>query len=160
MRCSERQAGYFAAGATVTAIRSTSELLAGCGCRTISADFCASLLGAKTIQSVRVVGNLGTAFLSDATDGQQQNDVVTYGASVARALTDRSEVVAEVNGRISLTDVPFPGTESAGRLNLGGRYTRGLIRFDGGLFFGLTSVDPTIGFTAGFTYVFHAFDVP
>src|SRR4029078_7512106 len=55
-------------------------------------DFYASLLGAKTVQSIRVVGNIGTALLSDPTDGQEQNDVVTYGASVARALTDRSEV--------------------------------------------------------------------
>jgi hypothetical protein len=28
------------------------------------------------------------------------------------------------------------------------------------VFFGLTSLDPTIGFTTGFTYVIHAFDVP
>jgi hypothetical protein len=124
-------------------------------------DFYASLLAAKTVQSVRVVGNLGFGILADPTEGHRQNDVLTYGVSFARALTDRAEVVGELNGRASTrASDPFPGTESRSRLNLGARYTRGPIRFDGSAFVGLTSVDPTIGFSAGFTYVFHAFDVP
>lgn len=123
-------------------------------------DFYASLLGAKTVQSIRVVGNIGAGILSDPIDGHDQNDVLTYGASVARAVTNSSEVVAELTGRVSSRDDPFPGTETRGLLNLGGRYTRSAIRFDGSLFFGLTSLDPTVGFSAGFTYVFHAFDVP
>ena len=53
-----------------------------------------------------------------------------------------------------------PGTESRGILKLGGRYTRGPIRFDAGVYLGLTSVDPTIAFTTGFTYVFNAFTIP
>jgi hypothetical protein len=36
----------------------------------------------------------------------------------------------------------------------------GSLRLDAGLFFGLTTLDPTIGFTTGFTYVFNAFQVP
>jgi hypothetical protein len=31
---------------------------------------------------------------------------------------------------------------------------------DAAVVFGLTAVDQTIGFTTGFTYVFHAFNVP
>jgi hypothetical protein len=34
------------------------------------------------------------------------------------------------------------------------------VRLDAAVFFGLTTIDPTIGFTAGFTYVFNAFTVP
>jgi hypothetical protein len=45
-------------------------------------------------------------------------------------------------------------------MKFGGRYTRGTLRYDAGLFFGLTTVDPTIGFTVGATYVFDAFKVP
>jgi hypothetical protein len=123
-------------------------------------DFFASLLVAKTVQSIRVVGNVGVGILGDPTEGHRQNDVVTYGASVARALTNRSEVVGELNGRRSRSGVPYPGTESRGLLNLGGRYTRGPVRLDAGLFVGLTDVDPKIGVSAGFTYVFHAFEVP
>ncbi len=124
-------------------------------------DFYASLLGAKTLRSVRLVGNIGFGILGDPARGDRQNDVLTYGASLARALTDRSEVVGELNGRISTRSGPdIPGTESRGKLTLGARYTEGAIRFDGGVFLGLTSVDPGIGFTAGFTYVFNAFQVP
>ena len=124
-------------------------------------DFYASLLGAKTVESIRVVGNLGVGMLGDPTDGERQNDVLTYGFSFARAMTQQSELVGELNGRVSTRKGdPFPGTESRGVLKLGGRYTRGSIRLDAGVFVGLTSVDPTIGFTAGFTYVFNAFTLP
>jgi hypothetical protein len=124
-------------------------------------DFFASLLGAKTIQSVRVVGNIGFGILGDPTNGNRQNDVLTYGLSFARALTQQVEIVGELNGRESTrSGDAFPGTESRGLLKLGGRFTHGPVRFDAGLFFGLTSIDPTIGFTTGFTYVFNAFTIP
>jgi len=123
-------------------------------------DFFAVLLAAKTVQSIRVVGNLGTGILADPLAGHEQNDVLLYGLSVARAVTDQAEMVAEVVGRVSTRNVAFPGTETRGLLNVGARYTRGPIRFDAALFFGLTSLDPTVGFTTGFTYIFHAFNVP
>jgi hypothetical protein len=40
-------------------------------------DFYMSVLGAKTVQSVRVVGNLGFGILPDPTVGNRQNDVLT-----------------------------------------------------------------------------------
>jgi hypothetical protein len=124
-------------------------------------DFYASLLGAKTVQSIRIVGNLGLGILADPTSGNRQNDDLTYGLSVARAMTQQSELVGELNGRVSTrSGNAFPGTESRGVLKFGGRYTRGSVRLDAGVFFGLTTVDPTIGFTAGFTYVFDALKLP
>jgi hypothetical protein len=122
-------------------------------------DFYASLLGAKTVQSIRVVGNLGVGILSDPISGNRHTEALTYGVSLARAVTQPAELVGELNGRLS-TGTTFPGTESRGTLKLGGRYTQGPIRFDAGVFFGLTSIDPTIGVTAGFTYVFNAFTIP
>ena len=124
-------------------------------------DFYASLLAAKTVQSIRIVGNFGLGILGDPTAGDRQNEALTYGLSFARALTDRAEVVGELNGRVSTRKgAAFPGTESRGLLNLGGRYTRASVRLDAGLFFGLTAVDPTMGFTTGLTFVFNAFQVP
>ncbi len=124
-------------------------------------DFYMSLLGAKTVQSIRVVGNFGFGILADPTNGNRQNDVLTYGLSFARAVTQQAEVVGELNGRISTrSGDPFPGTESRGLLKLGGRYTHASVRFDAGAYFGLTTIDPTVGFTVGFTYVFSAFKVP
>jgi hypothetical protein len=131
----------------------------GLGLDTI--DFFSSLLLAKTVQSVRMVGNIGLGILGDPTRGDRQNDVLTYGISFARALTQRGEVVAEINGRkdTRLGDPP-PGTESRSMLRFGGRYTVGTWRADAGLMFGITSNDPSVGFTTGFTYVFDAFQVP
>ena len=124
-------------------------------------DFHITLLGAKTVQSIRVVGNLGVGILSDPTLGHRQNDVLDYGLSLARAMTQAAELVGELNGRFSTRGGgAFPGTDTRGLLKFGGRYTRGPIRFDAGVFFGLTTIDPTAGLTAGFTYVFNAFTLP
>jgi hypothetical protein len=124
-------------------------------------DFFASLLVAKTVESVRMVANVGVGVLGDPTRGDRQNDVLIYGISFARAVTQAGEVVGEVNGRISTRDgVPPPGTESRSVLRFGGRYTAGTVRADAALLFGLTSDDPGFGVTAGFTYVFNAFRVP
>jgi hypothetical protein len=124
-------------------------------------DFFASILVAKTVQRVRVVGNIGLGILADPTRGDQQNDVLTYGLSFARALTQQAEVVGEVNGRVSTrSGGPLPGTESRGIARVGARYTIGGWRADAAVLFGVTSTDPTIGFAAGFTYVFNAFQIP
>ena len=131
------------------------------GLGTDTTDFLASTLVAKTVQSVRVVGNFGVGILADPTRGDRQNDVLTYGLSFARAVTQRAEFVGEVNGRRSTrSGDPFPGTESRGLLKFGTRYTVGSFRLDGALFVGLTSIDPMLGFTTGFTYVFNAFTLP
>jgi hypothetical protein len=124
-------------------------------------DFHASFLGAKTVQSVRVVGNVGLGILGDPTRGDRQNDVITYGVSFARALTQAAEVVGELNGRLDTrAGDPPPGTESRSVFRLGARYTIGTWRADAALLFGIASEDPTVGFGAGFTYVFDAFRVP
>jgi len=124
-------------------------------------DFYMTLLGAKTVQSIRVVGNFGFGILADPTIGNRQNDVLTYGLSFARAMTQEAEIVGELVGRISTrSGDPFPGTESRGLLKIGGRYTYSSVRFDAAAYVGLTSIDPTIGFTAGVTYVFSAFKLP
>jgi hypothetical protein len=124
-------------------------------------DFYMSFLGAKTVQSIRLVGNIGFGILGDPTSGDRQNDVLTYGFSFARALTDHAEMVGEVNGRLSTrANAAPPGTESRGIVKLGGRYTHGPLRVDAAILLGLTSLDPTIGFTTGFTYVFNAFTTP
>lgn len=119
-------------------------------------DFFTSLLVAKNIQSLRLVGNVGFAILGDPTDGNRQNDVLTYGVSFARAMTAKTEVVGEVNGRQNTRSAgAYPGTESRSTLRLGARFTAGSLRFDGGMLVGLTSDSPKAGATAGLTYVFN-----
>jgi hypothetical protein len=124
-------------------------------------DFYVTGLFAKTVQSIRIVGNLGLGILGDPTRGDAQNDVLAYGLSLARALTDQTEVVGEVNGRAHVADgTAAPGTESRSALRFGARYTNGMLRVDGGVIVGLTTRDPGFGLTAGATYVFDAFRVP
>ena len=124
-------------------------------------DFFASLLVAKNIQSLRLVGNAGFAILGDPTSGNRQNDVLTYGLSVARAITDRAEVVSELNGRANTrSGGALPGTESRSTLRLGGRFTSGSVRVDAAAMVGLNNVGPTVGMTAGLTWVFNAFTLP
>jgi len=124
-------------------------------------DFFASLVGAKTVQSIRVVGNVGMGILGDPTRGDRQNDVLTYGFSLARAITQPAEVVAEINGQIDTREgAPPPGTGSRGQVRVGGRYTVGGWRADAAVLVGVTTRDPGIGFAAGFTYVFNAFKIP
>ena len=124
-------------------------------------DFFASVLGAKTVRSIRFVGNFGLGILGDPTRGDRQNDVLTYGFSMARALTQAAEIVGEINGHIdTASGVAPPGTGSRGQVRLGARYTVGGWRGDAAILLGVTSRDPSIGFAAGFTYVFNAFTLP
>lgn len=124
-------------------------------------DFMFSFLLGKTVQSVRVVGNVGFGILGDPTRGDRQNDVLLYGVSLARAVREGLEVVAEINGRANTrANTPPIGTESHSVIRVGSRLTRGPVRIDGALLLGVTERDPSWGFSAGFTWVFKAFTVP
>ena len=124
-------------------------------------DFHVQGLVGKTVQSIRFVGNFGLGILGDPTRGDNQNDVLDYGFSVARAVQEGVELVGEINGRASTRGgTPPAGTESRSQLRLGARVTRGTVRLDGGLVFGMTSRDPSIGLTLGATWVFKGFTVP
>jgi hypothetical protein len=124
-------------------------------------DFFVSALFGKTVQSIRFVGNVGLGILGDPIRGDRQNDVLTFGASVARAVRQGLEVVGEINGRVDTRNGEPPvGTESRGAMRLGGRFTRSTVRVDAGLIFGMTSRDPSIGATAGLTWVFKGFTIP
>jgi hypothetical protein len=125
-------------------------------------DFLATALVGKTAQSVRIVGNVGLGILGDPTRGDSQGDVLLYGISFARAVRQGVEIVGEINGRFAPTgedDTP-PGTDSRAAMRVGGRFTRGTVRVDGGIIIGMTDQDPSFGFTAGLTWVFRGFTVP
>jgi hypothetical protein len=129
------------------------------GLGTDTMDFYVSVLGAKTVRSLRVVANVGLGILGDPIYGGQQADVLAYGLSLARALTTRIEVVGELNGRFNRAVIVSPGNESRSIMRLGARYTRGPVRFDASTLLGMTSSDPAIGFGLGVTYIFNAFKV-
>ena len=124
-------------------------------------DFYASLLVAKTVESVRIVTNIGVGILGDPTRGDRQNDVLAYGISFARAISQSGEVVGEINGHVNTrSGIPPPGTDTRSTLRFGSRYTIGPVRADAAMLIGLTTRDPGFGVATGLTYVFNAFQVP
>ena len=124
-------------------------------------DFHFHALVGKTVQSVRVVANVGFGILGDPARGDRQNDVLDYGLSVARAVRQGVEVVGELNGWQNMrSGAPIIGTDSRATMRMGARLTRGPVRADAALTRGVTDRDPTWGFSTGLTYVFKAFTVP
>lgn len=123
-------------------------------------DFASALTIGKTIQSVRVVGNVGLLMIGRPTEAVAQDDLLIYSLSVARAISPAAEVVGEFAGRANFANIVTPGAEDRGLLRFGARYTISGVRLDAGLLLGLTPRDPEIGFTTGFTWVFNGFHVP
>ncbi len=117
-------------------------------------DFFASFLIAKTVRSVRTVGNVGLAFLGNPVTPRDTATALGFGVSIARALTNEFELVGELNARLDpFGDVVPAGLESRGVLRFAGRYTYALLRLDFGMLVGLTDRDPSFGISAGATYV-------
>ncbi len=109
---------------------------------------------AKTVQSVRTVGNVGLFVLGNPEAAQEAATALGFGISVARAVTNAFEVVGELNGRLTPFEKIVPaGLESRGVFRLAGRYTYSMFRVDFGLVAGVTNRDPSFGISAGATYV-------
>jgi hypothetical protein len=124
-------------------------------------DVFASFLIAKTVRSVRTVGNVGVVVLGDPQDAQDPLSALTFGASIARALTNSFEMVGEFNGRLPpFAEFTPAGLESRAVFRLAGRYTYRMLRIDAGILAGFTERDPTFGFTAGATYVISGSSTP
>ncbi len=86
--------------------------------------------------------------------------MLDYGISLARAMKQGVEIVGEINGRCDTrAGTPPPGTETRSAMRVGARFTHAQVRVDGALILGITTFDPTWGFTTGLTWVFKAFDV-
>ena len=123
-------------------------------------DFASALSIGKTIQSVRVVANIGLMMIGKPTDAVAQDDLLIYSLSVARAISPAAEIVGEFVGRANFADIVTPGAEDRGLLRFGTRYTTSGVRLDAGILLGLTPRDPEFGVTGGFTWVFDAFKIP
>jgi len=123
-------------------------------------DFASALTIGKTVQSVRVVANVGLLMIGRPTEAVAQDDLLIYSLSVARAISPAAEVVGEFAGRANFANIVTPGAEDRGLLRFGLRYTISAVRLDTGLMLGLTPRDPEFGFTTGFTWVFNGFHIP
>jgi hypothetical protein len=123
-------------------------------------DFASALSIGKTVQSVRVVGNIGFMMIGRPTEAVAQDDLLIYSLSVARAISPAAEIVGEFVGRANFANIVTPGAEDRGLLRFGARYTTSGVRVDAGILLGLSPRDPEFGITGGFTWVFDAFKIP
>lgn len=102
--------------------------------------------------AANIFGNLGLGIMSAPLANFTQNDVLLYGLAGIFRVTDRINIVSEINGRANTRrNVPL-GTESIGQFRIGTQIRASGLRFDAAAIFGLTRFSPRSGFTFGVTY--------
>lgn len=125
------------------------------GIGTNQTNVVAALLVGKQMGRGKIWGNLGAGILSAPLERFQQNDVLIYGLAGLYPVTDRVDLVGEVNGRANTRRRAPLGTESQGQARLGLRLRAGGLRWDVAGVKGLTSFSPTTGVVFGVS-----FDIP
>ena len=100
-----------------------------------------------------IYGNLGLGIMNAPLANFTQNDVLLYGLAGIFRLSDRINIVSEVNGRMNTRSGTAPlGTESIGQFRVGGQIKASGLRFDTAAVFGLTKHSPRTGVIFGVTY--------
>jgi hypothetical protein len=100
-----------------------------------------------------IYGNLGLGIMNSPLQNFSQNDVLLYGLAGIFGITDRINLVSEVNGRLNTRSGSTPiGTESVGQFRVGAQIKASGLRFDTAAIFGLTRYSPRTGLTFGVTY--------
>lgn len=105
-----------------------------------------------------IYGNLGLGIMNAPLANFTQNDVLLYGFAGVFRLSDRINIVSEVNGRLNTRSGDAPlGTESIGQFRVGTQVKASGLRFDAAALFGLTKFSPRTGVVFGVTYVSPSF---
>lgn len=105
------------------------------------------------VAKLNLFGNIGLGIMSAPLERFTQNDVLLYGFAGIYRLTDRVNLVSEVNGRVSTRSGNAPlGTESTGQFRVGTQIKASGLKFDTAAIFGLTKYSPRTGITFGVTY--------
>ena len=100
-----------------------------------------------------IYGNIGLGIMNAPLANFTQNDVLLYGLAGVFRLSNRVNIVSEVNGRLSTRSGDAPlGTESIGQFRIGGQIKASGLRFDTAALFGLTKSSPRTGVVFGVTY--------
>lgn len=98
-------------------------------------------------------GNIGLGIMTAPLASFSQNDVALYGLAGIYRVTDRINIVSEINGRQNLRGGGAPiGTESVGQFRVGTQIRASGLRFDAAAAFGLTKFSPRTGVIFGVTY--------
>ena len=100
-----------------------------------------------------IYGNIGLGIMNAPLANFTQNDVLLYGLAGIFRVSERVNVVSEVNGRMNTRGGTAPiGTESVGQFRIGGQIKASGLRFDTAAVFGITRHSPRTGVVFGVTY--------
>jgi len=125
------------------------------GLGTDETEFFASLLLAKQLGRVRLLGSLGLAIMGSPVEPNTQADKITYGAGMILRMHPRINLAAEITGREGPERV---GNENQRLARLGLQFISGGFRWDVAGIAGFKHHDPDTGLAVGVTYEFQAFN--
>ncbi|MFL6276139.1 MAG: hypothetical protein ACJ74G_13200 [Blastocatellia bacterium] len=123
-------------------------------------NFYATINASKRLAGGRlnVFGNIGVGILEAPLSNFTQNDVLLYGLASIYRLSDRVNLVGEVNGQHSTRKHAPLGTEDYSTARLGAQIRALGLRFNAAGVFGLSDRAPKTGFVIGVTYDWQAFE--
>lgn len=102
---------------------------------------------------INLFANLGLGIMPAPLERFTQNDVLLYGVAGIFRVTDKVNIVSEVNGRSNTRGGAAPlGTESVSQFRLGTQIKASNLRFDTAAIIGLTKFSPRSGVVFGITY--------
>jgi hypothetical protein len=121
----------------------------------------ASLILEKHFGKLDTWGTVGLGILQAPGGTFSQNDVLTYGGAFTYPLHRRVNLAGEVNGRYNSRTINsvLVGTESRSQARLGVQIFAGGFQWDVAGIAGLTSRDPSSGFTLGVSRDLHLFSL-
>ncbi len=130
------------------------------GIGTNTTNFFATINAGKKFADDRlnVFGNIGLGILQSPTATFSQNDVLLYGLAGIYALSDRVNILGEVNGFHSTRRRAPLGTEDFSQARLGAQVNALGVRWFAAAIAGLSKRAPKTGISLGITYDWQAFE--
>jgi hypothetical protein len=129
------------------------------GLGTNTTNFFAAITGGKRLQDNRLnlFGNVGIGILQAPLSTFTQNDVLLYGLAGIYTVSDRLNIVGEINGFHSTRKRSPIGTESFSQARFGTQLKALGVRWNAAGIFGLSKNAPKTGLALGITYDWDAF---
>jgi hypothetical protein len=129
------------------------------GIGTNTTNFFATINAGKRLldKKLNLFGNIGLGILQAPLDQFTQNDVLLYGLAGIYTVSDRFNVVGEVNGFHSTRKHAPLGTEDFSEARLGAQIRALGVRWNAAGVFGLSNNAPRTGLVLGITFDWEAF---
>ena len=128
------------------------------GIGTNTTNFYGMITAGKRFDKLNVFGNLGLGILTAPLQATSQNDVLLYGLAGIYPVSDRVNIVGEVNGFHSTRKTAPLGTEDFSEGRLGAQVRALGVRWFAAGIFGMSKRAPKTGITMGLTYDWDAFN--